>query len=76
LLLVSHGAIIFVLYEAIKSWAPRTLGQDLNSMHFFVMGAFTKVVSSVLTYPIQVIKTRVQQRDLVKNTRARPLVCR
>lgn len=64
LLLVSHGAIIFVLYEGLKVWGPAALGRELNSVDIFLMGAGTKVVSSFVTYPFQVIKTRIQQRDL------------
>mmetsp|Transcript_43808 Transcript_43808/g.59857 ORF Transcript_43808/g.59857 Transcript_43808/m.59857 type:complete len:228 (-) Transcript_43808:34-717(-) len=63
LLLVSHGAVQFTVYEWLKK--QNLLKKDqASSIDFLAMGAVAKVVASVSTYPAQVIKARLQQRDL------------
>ncbi len=62
LMLVSHGAVQFMAYEELKSlWGGNQPGV-LNSGHYLVMGAASKVIASVTTYPFQVIRTRLQMR--------------
>mmetsp|Transcript_24229 Transcript_24229/g.41052 ORF Transcript_24229/g.41052 Transcript_24229/m.41052 type:complete len:357 (+) Transcript_24229:65-1135(+) len=63
LMLVSHGAVQFVIYERLKSEAALTNSLSfLGSANFLVLGAASKVVATISTYPLQVIKTRLQQR--------------
>ncbi|KAK9808587.1 hypothetical protein WJX72_000133 [[Myrmecia] bisecta] len=70
LLLVSHGAIQFMVYEELKTLAayagspakqhgPR---KQLSSAEISVIGALSKLAASVATYPSQVIRSRLQQR--------------
>jgi len=81
LMLVSHGGIQFVSYEFLKSrFAPNrkninntnktkakgTISERLkDSLGYLVMGATSKFIASTTTYPLQVIKARLQQRSQV-----------
>ena len=53
----------FMSYEWLKSESQTLLGRQLNSTDYFVIGAAAKIIASVTTYPAQVIKTRLQQRE-------------
>ncbi|WJX88553.1 Folate transporter 1, chloroplastic [Trifolium repens] len=70
---VSHGAIQFTAYEELrktivdlKSKGSETQHQNpdqlLNSVDYAVLGATSKVAAILLTYPFQVIRSRLQQR--------------
>ena len=62
LFLVSHGAVQFMAYEELKSmWGGSDAG-SLNSGHYLLLGATSKVIASVTTYPFQVIRTRLQMQ--------------
>jgi solute carrier family 25 folate transporter 32 len=77
LMLVSHGGVQFVVYEYLKlhfgefKKASMLLGEDTygvfdrlrDSLGYLSMGASSKIIASTLTYPIQVIKSRIQQRS-------------
>jgi solute carrier family 25 folate transporter 32 len=73
LLLTSHGGVQFVVYEALKKHyhytrAERdTAGSVLErleeSFGFLAMGAVSKMIASTATYPLQVVKARMQQRS-------------
>ncbi|KAJ0961161.1 hypothetical protein J5N97_000845 [Dioscorea zingiberensis] len=64
LILVSHGAIQFTVYEELQNYDSHLfvlfLGQ--NSFDFATIGASSKVAAILLTYPYQVIRARLQQR--------------
>jgi solute carrier family 25 folate transporter 32 len=60
LLLVTHGAVQFMAYEELKSAWGGSEPESLNSGHYLIMGATSKVIASVTTYPFQVIRTRLQ----------------
>ncbi|KAH7663265.1 solute carrier family 25 (mitochondrial folate transporter) member 32 protein [Dioscorea alata] len=71
LILVSHGAIQFTIYEELRKLAihfkrnKRTENSDgdiLNSFDFATIGAMSKIAAMMLTYPYQVIRARLQQR--------------
>ena len=74
LFLVSHGAIQFAVYEELKSAAYhlrdfiRPLGKDvsddrtLSSAEITACGALSKMAASIVTYPSQVVRSRLQQR--------------
>jgi solute carrier family 25 folate transporter 32 len=53
LLLVSHGAAQFVVYEALKAEAA-SRKWSLGTAGVLAMGAASKIVASVATYPFQV----------------------
>ena len=73
LLLTSHGAVQFAAYEWLKQFfqgirnnagtgsaTDRILQPAVVSM---VTGAAAKILASTVTYPYQVIRSRLQQRD-------------
>ncbi|XP_021718080.1 folate transporter 1, chloroplastic-like isoform X2 [Chenopodium quinoa] len=70
LLLVSHGAIQFTAYEELrkllvdfKSEKAKTKDVEvLNSLDYTFLGASSKVAAILFTYPVQVIRSRLQQR--------------
>ena len=78
LVMVSHGGIQFVAYEFLKARfgsytrAERAKKEDHerisvlealeDSLGYLTMGAASKIVASTFTYPLQVIKSRLQQR--------------
>ncbi|KAH7624650.1 hypothetical protein Ndes2526B_g00011 [Nannochloris sp. 'desiccata'] len=75
LFLVSHGAIQFAVYEELKSAAyhlrdfirplgARNVSEDktLSSAEITACGALSKMAASIVTYPSQVVRSRLQQR--------------
>jgi solute carrier family 25 folate transporter 32 len=75
LFLVSHGAIQFAVYEELKTAAfhirdfIRPLGANivsedktLSSAEITACGALSKMAASIVTYPSQVVRSRLQQR--------------
>jgi len=77
LMLVSHGGIQFVTYEFLKghfgAYKKATRSNDIDqigvwerlqdSLGYLSMGAVSKIIASTVTYPVQVIKSRLQQRN-------------
>lgn len=76
LMLTSHGGVQFVVYESLKkrfqytraertkTWKGSSLFERLKvSAAHLTMGAVSKIVASTTTYPLQVIKARMQQRS-------------
>ena len=68
LILVSHGAFQFTFYEELKLYFQHNFssggpGAQLSSAHVMLIGAMSKVGASSVTYPYQVIKTRLQARE-------------
>lgn len=59
LLGVSHGAVQFMVYEELKRRNP---SRD-SSGNYAILAAASKVLASILTYPYQVIKSRLQSQD-------------
>lgn len=63
--LVSHGAIQFTLYEKGKLALQRRDGgsyRNTSVYHSLVASTGSKLVASVATYPMQVARTRMQER--------------
>ncbi|CAM9194312.1 unnamed protein product [Choristocarpus tenellus] len=61
LVLCSQGAVQFTAYEWLKARVPES---DKNTpVESLVMGGTSKAVASLVTYPAQVIKSRLQQRS-------------
>eukprot|EP00761_Pharyngomonas_kirbyi_P010050 gb/GECH01010068.1/.p1 GENE.gb/GECH01010068.1/~~gb/GECH01010068.1/.p1 ORF type:complete len:187 (+),score=21.54 gb/GECH01010068.1/:1-561(+) len=66
--MVSHGAIQFMAYEEVLKLMPHIpflirQDGDLHPASFFLGGAAAKVVASTTTYPLQVVKTRLQDQQ-------------
>ncbi|XP_008812193.1 folate transporter 1, chloroplastic isoform X1 [Phoenix dactylifera] len=73
LLLVTHGAIQFTVYEELRKFAVHFKVKEgrtnlingdnlLNSFDYATLGASSKIGAILLTYPYQVIRARLQQR--------------
>lgn len=61
LMLVCNPTIQFVMYEALKRRFVRMLGtQELGSLTLFLIGAVAKAVATVVTYPVQVLQSRLR----------------
>lgn len=71
LVLVSNPAIQFMVYESLKRRTMQFLGTErLNAPTIFLLGAMSKSVSTVITYPLQVIQAKSRYgSDEVKNKR-------
>lgn len=72
LLLTSHGGVQFVVYEFLRKHFHYTRAQRAvesstvikrfeNSLGYLTIGAISKIVASGITYPLQVMKSRMQQ---------------
>ncbi|GAB2279509.1 Folate transporter 1, chloroplastic [Dionaea muscipula] len=77
LFLVSHGAIQFTAYEELRKVAAsfksernksNAADEVLNSVDFAFLGATSKVIAILFTYPFQVVRARLQQRPGVDGT--------
>ncbi|CAH0392385.1 unnamed protein product [Bemisia tabaci] len=66
LLGVSHGAIQFMIYEEFKSSSNVRQGRPINSQldtkEYILYAAVSKVIASSLTFPYQVIRSRLQDQ--------------
>ena len=62
LILTSHGTIQFFAYEYIKEFLQNR--REMGRLDPLWMGAAAKLVASTATYPYQLIKARIQQRQI------------
>ncbi|KAK9239338.1 mitochondrial carrier domain-containing protein [Lipomyces kononenkoae] len=69
---VGHGAIQLVFYEELKSWyvtgTTAATGQkgnmnELSTLQYITFSAASKVGASLIMYPYQVIRSRLQRYD-------------
>lgn len=63
LLLCCNPAIQFAVYETIKRILVRRKGKkahNLRGLEAFVLGAFSKWIATIATYPLQVAQTRLR----------------
>lgn len=59
LLLVSNPSIQFMIYEALKRRVIEMLGKEqLSSATVFAIGACSKSISTVITYPLQLVQSK------------------
>jgi len=64
LMLVVNPAIQFSVYEAIKRYLTRIYGSEKPSvLYFFFLGAIAKLVSTFITYPLQLVQTKMRHGD-------------
>ncbi|KAJ9089701.1 hypothetical protein DSO57_1010198 [Entomophthora muscae] len=61
LILVSNPIIQYAVYEKAKATVERS--RSLGSFDHFILGAFSKLVATSITYPYIVIKSRMQLRQ-------------
>jgi len=61
-----HGVVQFVSYEHLSSWLLHSLGRSsVTSDIAMVSGGVSKVLAMVATFPLNVIKTRLQEQRQV-----------
>mmetsp|Transcript_17640 Transcript_17640/g.15917 ORF Transcript_17640/g.15917 Transcript_17640/m.15917 type:complete len:190 (+) Transcript_17640:452-1021(+) len=70
LILTSHGSIQFAVYESMKSWlkeyhTTHIYSSNQSALESMTLGAISKIIASTITYPYQVIKSRLQQRQII-----------
>jgi len=75
LVLVSHGSIQFVAYEHLKvsatlSRPTRDGSPDVTASEAAVFGVLSKLFAAMITYPVQVVRSRIQQRMDVRSADA------
>lgn len=63
LLGVPQYAIQFSIYENLKIWRSRKR-ENLNNIDFGVLSACAKLVAGTLTYPHQVLRSRMQNSPI------------
>lgn len=64
LMLVVNPAIQFSVYEAIKRYLTKSYGNESPSvLYFFFLGAMSKLVSTFITYPLQIVQTKMRHGD-------------
>lgn len=57
LMLVSNPALQFMMYETLKE---RLVSQKPSAYTFFMIGALAKAFATVMTYPLQLVQTRLR----------------
>jgi solute carrier family 25 (peroxisomal adenine nucleotide transporter), member 17 len=61
LILVSNPAIQFSVYETIKRYSAKFYGKESPSMlYYFFVGAIAKLIATFLTYPLQLVQTKMR----------------
>lgn len=60
LMLVVNPAIQFMTYESIKRKINASLGDATPAWVFFAIGAFAKTIATSLTYPLQLVQTKLR----------------
>ena len=64
-MLVINPAIQFMTYESIKRRVNSKLGgSQPPAWMFFVIGAISKTVATILTYPLQLIQTKLRVKNI------------
>ncbi|XP_063235364.1 peroxisomal membrane protein PMP34 isoform X2 [Bacillus rossius redtenbacheri] len=73
LMLVSNPAIQFMTYETLKRRLHRAYGpEEFAGVVYFLVGAVAKAVATALTYPLQLVQTRLRHGRDNENARVRP----
>lgn len=71
---ISHVAIQFPAYEKIKCYMARrnnTTVDKLSPGSFAIASATAKVIASVMTYPHEVVRSRLQEQGQARNNEVR-----
>ncbi|GFS51176.1 peroxisomal membrane protein PMP34 [Trichonephila clavipes] len=63
LMLVINPAIQFTIYEALKAEYSKVFGSKIaGGLSVFIMGAIAKSISTVLTYPLQIVQSKLRDK--------------
>ncbi|CAJ0954970.1 unnamed protein product, partial [Mesorhabditis belari] len=66
----THGAVQFMIYDWLKDWRCAQLGIGKNSKlgvaDYFAFSALSKIVAVTVTYPYQVVRTRMQDHNIAQ----------
>lgn len=61
LFLTINPAIQFSVYESIKRYLTKIYGAEKPSVfYFFFLGAISKLISTCITYPLQLVQTKMR----------------
>ncbi|XP_033749190.1 peroxisomal membrane protein PMP34-like [Pecten maximus] len=61
IVLASNPSIQFMVYEMVKRYFQRLLvTKDLSGLLYFVIGAIAKATATIITYPLQVVQSRLR----------------
>ncbi|KAF2841731.1 mitochondrial folate carrier protein Flx1 [Patellaria atrata CBS 101060] len=62
---VSHGAIQFMAYEQLKHYRGSKIGGEskLSNFDYLYLSALSKIFAGSITYPYQVVRSRLQTYD-------------
>ncbi|CAH7667800.1 mitochondrial carrier domain-containing protein [Phakopsora pachyrhizi] len=63
---ITHVAIQFPLYERIKLFYKKDYPDDLPSSKILVASACSKMLASLITYPHEVLRTRLQTHEILE----------
>ena len=71
LLGVSHGAVQFMAYEQMKNYQRSSLGEgkSLQNRDYILCSGISKAIAGTLTYPYQVVRSRLQSHNAEKEYR-------
>ncbi|XP_060064214.1 peroxisomal membrane protein PMP34-like [Ylistrum balloti] len=59
--LASNPSIQFMVYEMVKRYFQKLLvTKDLSGLLYFVIGAIAKATATIITYPLQVVQSRLR----------------
>ncbi len=58
LILVSNPIIQFVIYEQLKKFVSVDKNSGIYDLVIFIIGAISKMISTLCTYPLTVIRTK------------------
>nr|CAH7717387.1 unnamed protein product [Callosobruchus chinensis] len=68
---VSHGAVHFVVYEELKryysTYKSQPISTKLGTLEYLAFAATSKLVAATVTFPYQVIRTRLQNQNYSYN---------
>lgn len=71
---LSHVAIQFPLYEKMKSYYAKkdnTTPDNLRPGRLVIASSISKVVASIITYPHEVVRSRLQEQGQARNSEVR-----
>lgn len=61
IVLASNPSVQFMVYEAVKRYFQSLLKtKELSGFLYFIIGAIAKTVATVVTYPLQVVQSRLR----------------